>query len=205
MNEVLDIEISIPLWCDSNLTVKGAITSIPVDFNSTLVRFKLLKIEIKKLLQINFNSTLVRFKLEERRKVCGKLGTFQFHSGAIQTAVLPHPAILSMTFQFHSGAIQTGFQAEKPETKYPISIPLWCDSNALNRSDRTKHKADFNSTLVRFKRVLIFELYLNRVNFNSTLVRFKRAHRHPRQYLSSISIPLWCDSNRRFSIGSAST
>ncbi len=31
------------------------------------------------------------------------------------------------TFQFHYGAIKTVSALELPESKYEVSIPLWCD------------------------------------------------------------------------------
>ena len=80
-----------------------------------------------------------------------------------------------------------------------------------------RFRLHFNSTLVRFKQpakcpssvaftafqfhsgaiqtVHTFCSKRDRRNFNSTLVRFKPARRANCDCCSSISIPLWCDSN----------
>jgi len=58
------------------------------------------------------------------------------------------------SFQFHSGSIQTRARETNPGSASPVSIPLWFDSN-LKVAFILRATAGFNSTLVRFKRVVL--------------------------------------------------
>ena len=188
---------------------------------------------------LDFNSTLVRFKLVIAGGGSQAVQAFQFHSGAIQTDSPQFAPAGAFGFQFHSGAIQTLRSGITPTLAAQISIPLWCDSNSHQQGRSAAQSQHFNSTLVRFKlnggiskqhsgpqfqfhsgaiqtvpfkctedRPGYFNSTLVRFKrtdnikdtdptgyFNSTLVRFKQDSLEERDNLWAISIPLWCDSN----------
>ena len=53
--------------------------------------------------------------------------SFQFHIGAIKTALVEPDEDLLREFQFHIGAIKTLVQNRQPIRQPIVSIPHWCD------------------------------------------------------------------------------
>ncbi len=95
------------------------------DFNSIVVRLKVvMQNPYPKDLE-NFNSIVVRLKASSHvlKSVPFK---FQFHCGAIKSNS-SHPCFnIPTKFQFHCGAIKSSKRSYFT-TKRNISIPLWCD------------------------------------------------------------------------------
>jgi len=166
------IEVSIPLWFDSNLinrqlelyrslfqfhsgsiqTSSGKKNSVhTLRFNSTLVRFKLPSTELgyANLRKFQFHSGSIQ--TVNGQDVSHRLLRFQFHSGSIQTCVMTRPTEARPLFQFHSGSIQTEIRAVELHSTIFVSIPLWFDSNVEAVAEKVHNLGCFNSTLVRFK------------------------------------------------------
>jgi len=145
------LQVSIPLWFDSNwVTIR--IPQFPsIGFNSTLVRFKLLGCSRLCVCLWSFNSTLVRFK----RQHCA----IHRHGHA--------------RFQFHSGSIQTFIDSLADCVHKPVSIPLWFDSNmrSCRRWKPTIFMFQFHSGSIQTAASVPSDRTAFR--FNSTLVRFK--------------------------------
>ena len=103
---LIRLEVSIPLWCDSNHKhCQSPAPSFAFQFHSGAIQTSP---SVAYFLPIaRFNSTLVRFK--HRRQYYNNIfrHAFQFHSGAIQTAAISESRRKPSAFQFHSGAIQT--------------------------------------------------------------------------------------------------
>jgi len=208
--------VSIPLWFDSNRHGddsnhpcaqfqfhSGSIQTAPggcceaqgCGFNSTLVRFKPLKVTARlgRTAMFQFHSGSIQTASQAQQNT--SQGTFQFHSGSIQTMAMmdendpysmfqfhsgsiqtntkPMKDILKNMFQFHSGSIQTGYVRSHPLEQRLVSIPLWFDSNLLCDRRFFACLTRFNSTLVRFKRQGASPVSDHDICFNSTLVRFK--------------------------------
>ncbi len=54
---------------------------------------------------------------------------FQFHFGPIQTYFSKNKSLINSPFQFHFGPIQTPITTSGIAKTFPVSIPLWSDSN----------------------------------------------------------------------------
>jgi len=146
--------------------------------------------------EFQFHFGAIQTITETTRTTCLKI--FQFHFGAIQTLRLFVIAYTQSEFQFHFGAIQTVELRSLRYHQHPISIPLWCDSNSSGFDWRLTVSKDFNSTLVRFKHsddhrhtgsAFAFQFHFGAIQTGTTPVAMTAQ--------TTISIPLWCDSNRR--------
>jgi len=165
-------DVSIPLWFDSNDEVVAAAASkSSFQFHSGSIqtdtfrtpsadtqRFQFHSGSIQTLRSVGygvawdcFNSTLVRFKLP------------QLHSNTTT----------HYTFQFHSGSIQTGVRSVKRRNDKRVSIPLWFDSNTINKTGLWIHN------------VVSIPLWFDSNATSAQILKPSLA----------VSIPLWFDSN----------
>jgi len=142
-------------------------------FNSTLVRFKPVTALWVIPLPIGFNSTLVRFKLPDHSLLLSKLLKFQFHSGSIQTMVRDFSGARSRKFQFHSGSIQTcRDRVEKIRRSLFQFHSGSIQTSYVNAGTRANSRFQFHSGSIQ------------------TFLGDAAGMRD-----SSVSIPLWFDSN----------
>ena len=81
------------------------IQQLKINFNSTMVRLKVVQ-EVRHLLCVqNFNSTMVRLKGWEKLGFVEGL-QFQFHYGTIKSVITRYAMRNNNIFQFHYGTIK---------------------------------------------------------------------------------------------------
>ncbi len=168
--------------------------AVRVCFNSTLVRFKVPHMTGLVQLQLCFNSTLVRFKVVEAvlADVGGPL-VFQFHIGSIQRIQGRMNRRGMGMFQFHIGSIQRYLSGADAAPLWIVSIPHWFDSKLM--------PVVVFESIVRFQ-FHIGSIQRPRssprgpvnCSFNSTLVRFKGVMITMQHQTTEVSIPHWFDS-----------
>ena len=147
-------QVSIPIWCDSNLRIFQLIADQWYRFNSYMVRFKLYdgvallsyqSVSIPIWCDSNNWWVVVVLPSTVFQFLYGAIQTnppafytvrprlFQFLYGAIQTDLPPAQYARYEVFQFLYGAIQTSWFPLRMRTII-VSIPIWCDSNLLRVS-----------------------------------------------------------------------
>ena len=165
-------KISIPLWCGSEYPNRPAYAWSKSHFNSTMVRFWENFVHKCDLILQHFNSTMVRFWASSSMLTRSILSIFQFHYGA----VLRHQPT----------RIHAHWEA--------ISIPLWCGSEYYWSTAVTAGAPAPRVVTIHSEYYWSTAVTRHKLNFNSTMVRFWVFESQRAWLWWRISIPLWCGS-----------
>ena len=170
--------ISIPLWYDLELFCTRWSKHRKRDFNSTLVRFRVMLIQPIRDGKVNFNSTLVRFRGILTTPFMGWMTLFQFHFGTIQSEYILIKYISPEEFQFHFGTIQSVVHSDMGFDALSFQFHFGTIQSVFSQFI-SGLSANFNSTLVRFRDdwevvkmpVIKFQFHFGTIQSNTFVIR----------------------------------
>ena len=171
--DVQNLTITVVSFQFHNGSIKRKLPPAPpavlTNFNSTMVRLKVVLLGLLRPILLHFNSTMVRLK-EDFPDQATAIAKFQFHNGSIKRlseASLPSGC---NAFQFHNGSIKRCEYFQKVVSCIEFQF----------------HNGSIKRQCGRFVSVC-------QQDFNSTMVRLKAAIVLRHMYPRLISIPQWFD------------